>query len=195
MPVTTAGLRTALDATVRVLDELLLPHAIVGGIAVAAWGVVRSTKDIDLYVDMGAKRRDLSAALVRSGFDVPAMEEELERWGVFRSKHEATGIFVDIFDSSNPLGESVVTHRRQRVVARKKRWMCSLEDLIVLKSYSDRERDFDDVTELYAVKQAHEIDQAYVDDWARKLDQAIEGDDVSRRIERAREKAERLSKR
>ncbi len=33
---------------VRVLERARVPHAVIGGLAVAAWGVPRATEDIDL---------------------------------------------------------------------------------------------------------------------------------------------------
>lgn len=61
------------------LDELGIPYAIVGGLAISAWGVVRSTKDVDLYAELGplARPRVLQELLKRD-FDVPAMDDELQ---------------------------------------------------------------------------------------------------------------------
>jgi hypothetical protein len=55
--VTESRLRRPLDAAVSALDGLRIPYAIVGGLAVSAWGVVRSTKDVDLYAELEASVR------------------------------------------------------------------------------------------------------------------------------------------
>ena len=41
------------------------------------------------------------------------MAEELNRFGVFRSKDGATGVFIDIFDAVGPLGKAILEHRIQ----------------------------------------------------------------------------------
>ncbi len=47
-----------------ILQKLELPHALIGGWAVIAWGYLRASEDIDLMVDLPAsQRRELLAAL------------------------------------------------------------------------------------------------------------------------------------
>src|SRR5690242_3752813 len=81
--------RTLTDAT-SIFDRLGLRYAVVGGLAVGAWGVSRSTDDVDIFAELPRKRRGaLKRALEESGFHVPAMDEELTKFGVFRSKSGA----------------------------------------------------------------------------------------------------------
>ena len=48
----------------RVLKKLGLPHALIGGWAVIAWGFARASEDIDLMIDLPpSRRRDLIRAL------------------------------------------------------------------------------------------------------------------------------------
>jgi len=109
--VTESQLQPALDAA---LDALGLRYAVVGGLAVGACGVPRATKDADLYAELAAALRPrLQQELLQRDFDVPAMEEELERLGVFRSLFRPTSVFVDIFDADNPLGEAILKRRRE----------------------------------------------------------------------------------
>jgi hypothetical protein len=54
----------ALLSAVDALDELRIRYAIVGGLAVGAWGVNRSTRDADLYAELPeAERPTLQRAL------------------------------------------------------------------------------------------------------------------------------------
>src|SRR5687767_3953618 len=82
----------------------------------------------------------------RTTFEVPAMNEELEQFGMFRSLFRRAKTFLDIFDSATPLGEAILDRRREAVVAGKRMWTISAEDLALLKAPSDRERDFGDLT-------------------------------------------------
>lgn len=163
-------------------------YALVGGLAVSAWAVPRATRDADLWVEMGHARGQLQDALDGAGFDVPAMETELTRFGVFRSKDAATGVFVDIFDAVGPLGEAILDHRVQARLGEADVWLARAEELAVLKMYSDRRRDFDDLVVL--IEQA-DVDADSLRSWARQLDRSIGSDEVSERLNRALDEAKR----
>jgi hypothetical protein len=78
--VTDSPLQPPLDAVIEALDGLGLRYAVVGGLAVSAWGAPRATKDVDLYAELVSDMRPaLRRELVARDFDVPAMEEELQR--------------------------------------------------------------------------------------------------------------------
>ena len=174
----------ALLAAVDALDALECRYAVVGGLAVGAWGVNRSTRDADLYAELAANvRLPLQRALENKGFHVPAMAEELERFGVFRSRSEGD-VFVDIFSAVGPLGEAILARRRRVDVAGRSLWFIAPEELAVLKAFSERPRDFEDLVSLSAVVGA-KLDVAYVRRWARQLDDSIGGNDVTERVEKA----------
>ena len=150
-----------------VLDRIGVRYALVGGLAVSAWAVPRATRDADLWVELELKRFELEAALSESGFEVPAMTEELEQFGVFRSKHLATGVFVDMFNAVGPLGEAILSRRKAGQLGGQIIWLASPEDVAVLKAFSDRPRDVDDLVALLRITS---LDLAYVQDWAQTLD-------------------------
>lgn len=53
-----------IQRVLKILQKLRLPHAMIGGWAVVAWGYLRASEDIDLMVDLPAPgRRELLAAL------------------------------------------------------------------------------------------------------------------------------------
>lgn len=160
----TPRLEDALRKGIAALDELRLRYTVVGGLAVSVWGVPRATRDVDLYAELPLDARSrLRAELTIRGFDVPAMEEELQRFGVFRSKLRNKQVFLDIFDATGPLGDSIL-ERRKRVPTR----------------YGD----------VWAVPE-QPLDSAYIERWARLLDESIGGDEVSERLANARRLAER----
>jgi predicted nucleotidyltransferase len=173
------ALFSALDA----LDALGIRYAIVGGLAVGAWGVSRSTRDVDIYAELPPDRRALERALSERGFHVPAMEEELERFGVFRSR-SPDGVFVDIFPAVGPLGEAILERRKSISVTERHFWFIAPEELAVLKAFSDRPRDFEDLVNLSAVV-GPKLDVLYIQQWARRLDESLGGNEVSERVENA----------
>ncbi len=184
-----AKLRNALTRAIEAVESIGLRHAIVGGIAVGAWGVVRATKDADLYVELPEAMRDpLRRAMEVRGFDVPAMESELAHFGVFRIRSDA-GVFVDVFNSVGPLGEAILDRRKQVDVGDRRFWVASAEDLFVLKAFSDRERDHQDLEQLVRTL-GDQLDRPYIDRWARDLDASIGSNEVTGRVRDAWARAE-----
>ena len=181
-----AGLQKALRSALVVLDQLGLRYALVGGLAVSAWAVPRATRDADLWVELEGRSRELEAGLRSAGFDVPALAAELEQFGVFRSRHLESGVFVDIFNAVGPLGESILSRRKAAALGGHETWIASAEDIAVLKVFSDRPRDLDD---LIALLRLPSLDVAYVSRWAAELDSSIESDEVSERLKLAIQRA------
>ncbi len=73
----TPDIGNALFTIIQVLDELGIRYALVGGLAVGAWGVNRSTRDVDLYADLASdetnRRTELLGSRMRQcGFDGPS---------------------------------------------------------------------------------------------------------------------------
>jgi hypothetical protein len=134
-------------------------------------------------------RHDLERELGRRGFDVPAMEEELRQFGVFRSKLRRERVFFDIFDATGPLGEAILERRRKVATDGGDIWFASAEDVALLKAFSDRARDQDDLVALLAVSRPG-LDASYMDTWVRLLDESIGGTDVSERLAEARRRAQ-----
>lgn len=118
------------------------------------------------------------------------MAEELNRFGVFRSKDESTGVFVDIFDAVGSLGEAILQHRIQGRLADVSVWLARADELAVLKLYSDRRRDFDDVV---ALIEHADISVDYLQRWAKELDASIGSDEVCARLASALQEAQRKS--
>jgi predicted nucleotidyltransferase len=178
----TSALERALADAIDVLDHARLRYAIVGGLAVGAWGVSRSTRDVDLYVELPAGcRQDLAQSLTAKGFMVPAMDEDLRKFGVFRSR-SSDGVFVDMFDAVGPLGEQLLAHRREISVFGRRLWVTAPEELFLLKAFSDRKRDFEDLVSLASLPRLR-IDFAYVREWAKRLDSSLGSSEVSDRVE------------
>jgi hypothetical protein len=183
--------RKALLEGVGALEDAGIAYAVVGGLAVGVWSTPRATRDVDLYAELLDDNRDtLRAALVRRGFDVPAMNEELARFGVFRSKLTRERVFLDIFDAVGPLGAAILERRRKLATLGREIWFATAEDLAVLKAFSDRPRDLEDLVALIALPDGS-IDLAYLDRWAKLLDASIGTNEVSERVELARREVER----
>lgn len=95
------------------------------------WSAARATKDADLPLE---RRGEIREQLVRRGFDVPAMDEELQQFGVFRSLFRPFDVFVDIFAADNPIGEAILERRCEIEAEGKVRWTAAPEELVILKA-------------------------------------------------------------
>lgn len=178
-----AALAETLAAAVEAVEAAGLRYAIAGGIAMNTWVRPRATRDVDLYVELRLARHPLLLEQLKlRGFDVPAMEEELQRFGVFRSKRRS--VFLDIFEAVGPLGEAILAHRKLVRALERELWITAPEELLVLKAFSDREKDYLDLVEL-ARRRWAEMDHASVEEWAHRLDTSTGTDEVSSRLARA----------
>lgn len=179
-----AKLKRALFEAIEALEACNLRYAIVGGLAVGAWGVRRATQDVDIYAELPTNAGPpLQRELESRGFHVPAIALELTEFGVFRSRSN-DGVFLDIFNAVGPLGEAILDRRTKVDFQDRALWFATAEDVAVLKAFSDRERDFDDLVRL-ASTLGTKLDRRYIEDWASKLDASIGGNDVSGRLEKA----------
>ena len=142
----------------------------IGGLALQRWGEPRETIDVDLTL--------------LTGFDneTPFVEALLERYagriddtaGFARANRvlllrSASGVGIDVALGALPFEESVVARATRFAfpgdVALR---TCSAEDLVVLKAFAARERDWVDV-EGVIVRQAGALDWTYVDAQLRPL--------------------------
>jgi len=152
----------ALQAVAGLLADLTLPSMIIGGVAVIAHGVPRSTVDIDATIlarDIppekilaAADRRDL-----RSRIDDAAQFARAHQ--VLLLRHEPSGIPVDVILAWLPFEqaalEASVEVEFQGVHTR----VARPEDLIIYKLVAARPRDLDDA-EALLIAHGAEIDVA-----------------------------------
>jgi len=80
--------------------------------------------------------------------------------------------------------EAILDRRREVDIEGRKVWTIAPEELVILKLFSERGRDFDDVVTLVRDLGAG-LNLGYIEEWARKLDESIGGDDVTERIHQA----------
>ncbi|NJL25882.1 MAG: nucleotidyl transferase AbiEii/AbiGii toxin family protein [Calothrix sp. SM1_5_4] len=73
-------LQDTLSKAHEALSAKKIGHALIGGFALAAHGVVRATQDIDLLID-GGRRVEAATALVSAGFSVVHETSEVSHFG------------------------------------------------------------------------------------------------------------------
>lgn len=163
-----SGLEKALRALTAYLDKRKTPYMVIGGIANLAWGMPRSTFDIDVTVWAPA---GTEPALIKGlGAAFKALPAEPEKFALETRvlPLDVEGFRVDLILGQLPYEEQAI--RRARVVEMEgvKVRMCAPEDLIVHKVLSERPKDLEDVRGIVRA-QGKALDRAYLDPIVRGL--------------------------
>lgn len=168
-----ATLRQAWD----ILTELRVPAALMGGMALAHWGHIRSTQDVDLLIALsGARPQTLLSRLAAAGYRSKGRKPviRLDDASFIQLFYEPPGSILEI-QIDLLLAES--EFHRQAIERRVKLPhsalgfqldVVSCEDLIILKLIADRIIDRLDAGEL--LKANHDsLDFTHLSMWIRRL--------------------------
>ncbi len=169
----TAGETSPTDVVARLadhFDEDGLPYALGGALALGAWGVPRTTSDVDISVFVREEALDgLLDSIERSGAMVERAEAHrtVARTGLFVAYFGRTRI--DLFIAHHPW-HAEMQHRRVSLPTPdgKPRWFLSVEDTVLAKLLYARPKDIQDLERLFAV-QAGRIDLAYLRYWLPRM--------------------------
>jgi len=169
-------------------DEDGLPYAFGGALALGAWGVPRTTSDVDVSVFVSESQLDLLLdSIERAGAMVERAEahRSVSRAGFFVAFFARTRI--DLFIAHHPW-HAEMQHRRIALPTPDglPRWFLSLEDTALAKLLYARPKDVQDLERLFAV-QTGRIDLTYLHHWLPRMVPAGDArlqllEDLSRRL-------------
>ena len=170
-----SALESSLRAAVETIERLGYRYALIGGIALAQWGVVRATYDVDLKVlapggDYAAARKTLRAAFPH------AARQAIGR-NPFIVAVSIGDVIVDFLLALPCYEELIIERAVRRDLNGWSAWICSAEDLIIQKAVAGREKDWLDV-EALLIEQRARLDRAYVSDWLAQFAEALEKPDL-----------------
>jgi Nucleotidyltransferase of unknown function (DUF6036) len=145
------ALTAALRSLAEALDELGTPAMVIGGIAVIARGVPRTTLDIDATV--WAVHLDLGRAVEvfgRHGFAprVADAQQFAEDHQVILLRHEASGTPLDVSLARLPFERDALARAEPVNFGGPTLLVTTVEDLVVYKAVAWRERDRSDIERL-----------------------------------------------
>jgi len=158
---------------VKILDKLEIPYIVTGGFAVAVLAKPRFTADIDIVIELIAKKiSQLAKSLISIDKDVylseEAMKEALKNKGEFNFIHPQTGLKVDFWIKRYPFekfGRAII-----KVIDGQKVNFISSEDLILSKLIWYKEgqgaKQLEDIKSILDIAKP---DLNYVKNWARQL--------------------------
>lgn len=129
------------------LNQLGRPHCLIGGFALLAHGEPRLTRDIDLSVFTGFQKETEFAEAMLARFD-PRISSPIEHALKYRVLLilSSNGVPVDIGLAAFPIEETII-HRSQMQSFSESTSLpvATAEDLIVLKAFAGRSRDWEDI--------------------------------------------------
>ncbi len=132
---------------------LVRSYALVGGLAVSAWGVVRATRDIDLAVAIGTANPNLLASRLEAHYQPGDPDDPLR--GVFRME-------IPVGERAIPVQLIVLHQQWAEAVFRDVETLSVLDcqvpvvnwqALVLLKLYAGGPVDLQDAREIVAVRQ------------------------------------------
>lgn len=167
----------ATHLTCAFLERHRLAYAVAGGLAVTVWGEPRATFDVDVFVAAEGGRVESLCAAIRQepAFLLEPETLTLPPYTVIVRAHlpdrpsaEPGLILVDFIVLETALGSSLLSRRVSVDLGGHPIWICSAEDLILLKLLAGRSKDLQDAKGVLALRQDR-LDFAYLQDWVQRL--------------------------
>lgn len=175
---------SAFRAVVDALESVEIDYLVVGSMAAAAWGVARTTRDVDLVALMSAGDvQHLLGRLDADSFYVPADDAVRagQDGGSFNVLHTTSGGKVDVFVArqDDEFTRSRMERKVRSEVLGVQAWIATPEDVVLAKLRwrleSRSEVQWRDCTEIAATQ---ELDEPYLRRWAPVLGIADDLDEL-----------------
>jgi hypothetical protein len=165
----------SVQALQKHLLEAGIPSIVIGGVAVAAWGEPRLTRDVDLKVLLSRQDADRLLEILSTSYRplLPDPGEMLRKQALLFIQDSA-GTRLDLLLADTPY--DVVAIQRGRDIEVQPGMLvrvCSPEDLILYKLISTRPRDHEDARSVIR-RQGDALDDDYVIGWLRQFEQALD---------------------
>lgn len=170
----------------RRLEGAGIPSAVIGGLAVSAWGEPRLTRDADLKVLARRDERGRILELVADFTPLHADPDEAFRRHGIAFFQDPAGTRIDIMLAETSFDQAAIGRARAvELQPGPAVRLCSAEDLIVYKIVSLRTQDRLDVEGIIR-RQGDRLNDQYVEDWLRQFEQALDDSTLIAEYQRLR---------
>jgi len=159
----------------NILDDLKIPYAVTGGLAVSILGRIRTTLDIDVIVELPQAKVPALTKALKQISDLTYVDEEtalraVERTGEFNFLHIESGIKVDFFVlGSDAFSKEKIGRRRPHTINGQSVYLVSPEDLILSKlpwnKQTESSRQLEDVESILAIQK--NLNRPYLEKWSK----------------------------
>lgn len=182
-------LKTPLQKVVTFLESHGYQYAVIGGIAMAQWGHLRFTYDIDIKVFVPDMNYEEVRTRLRTAFPEPARQHAPVN--PFIVAIILDQITVDFLLTLPGYEEQIIKRAVRRNLNGFSAWICAVEDLIIQKVTAGRGKDWPDV-EALLIEQRGKLDEAYIEDWLAQFAEALEKPEMLAEYRRLVEKVKAL---
>jgi len=154
----------------RLLAKGNIPYMIIGGQAVAQYGIPRFTQDIDITVGLTPEDIDHVLKAVKQMFRVLPRNVKgfVQKTWVLPIEHIETEIRVDLIFSITPFEQNAIKKAKEIVIEDVGLRYILPEDLVVQKVIAERPRDLEDAKGILEV-QGENIDITQIEKTIKKL--------------------------
>jgi len=164
-----------LERVTTCLRRSRIPYVLIGAWALTVWGRPRATADVDLLVLVNEEDLvGLSDTLVQTGLE---LDETWQDWNPMlqglQLRFQYQGITVDLLRSRDVHDQHLFQRKRKKRMDGRYYWVVSAEDFVLQKLKVGRPRDFEDALSVIE-RRGKELDQEYLEHWARRLGVAEE---------------------
>jgi predicted nucleotidyltransferase len=163
------SLERALRIAVQFLEKRGYSYAIIGGIALAQWGLPRLTQDVDIKVMVP----NTEYSTVRLDIEQTFPESARALTNTFIVAVSIEGVTVVLLLALPGYEEMMINRSIQVDFDGSPIWVCTAEDLIIQKVVANREKDWLDV-ETVLIEQKGKLDQVYIREWLAQFAEALE---------------------
>ena len=166
-------LEAAVGQAAAVFESLGIPYMLIGGLAVSAWGEPRATLDADFTV--WTEPDDFEQTVLRLCESFQCLTRnpaEFTRGTRVLPVRTRQGTRMDIIFGALPWEKAAIARAQRKELAGRSVAVASVEDLIVMKLFSEREKDADDARRLL-IRFKSDLDQGYLEPLLRSLADAL----------------------
>lgn len=170
------------EKTLVQLDEFCykksIQYAVIGGIAVIAYGSFRTTQDIDITALCKLENLDkIHKDFIKQYSPIPDNSFDFfSKNFVLPVKDGTTNIKIDISAGLTKFDESVIQRSKRTKLGEAEFYICSLEDLLIYKLFAARYMDLADVQYLIKLNR-NNFDMNYLKTTAEEF-RELERDDI-----------------
>jgi hypothetical protein len=171
---TTPSHGSGLLATLKTLLTAFPPegpvYCLIGALALGAWGRVRATHDIDLLLLLDEEQTQRLIDFLEPlgfSFDIDwANRNPMAQGRVTRLRH--SGYPVDLISAQDDHERETLARRSSLILEDVSAWICTAEDLVLLKLKACRDQDLVDAQSVIH-RQRVGLDRDYLWKWAGRL--------------------------
>ena len=168
------GLESALTELRSHLDARAIPHMLIGGLALAAWGLSRLTLDVDVTVwvqpdDLSSVIAELTKRFTPRTQDPEAFVRKTRTLPL----ETASGVRIDVLFAGFPFEREMIDRAVDRLLNRRIIRVATREDLVLTKLISPRPKDAQDIANILRDSR-YELDWDYLMPLAEQLADAIQ---------------------